>query len=237
MIIIPAIDIQNRACVRLYQGDFDNSTTYADNPAAVAREWQAQGATLLHVVDLDGAKAGRPINNASINEIAAAVTIPFQLGGGIRTIAGIEAAFALGAARVVLGTVAVTDRELVATACQRYPGRIVVALDARDGRITVRGWQETSALDALTLAQELIVLGVPHLLYTDIARDGALSGPNLAATAALVEAVSVPIIASGGVACLADLAALRDIGVEGVIVGKALYEGRFTLKEAIAHVA
>ncbi len=237
MLVIPAIDIQNGACVRLYQGDFTSSTIYDALPAAVAREWQRQGAALLHIVDLDGAQAGKPLNTAAIAQVADALQIPFQLGGGIRTLEDVAAAFALGAARVVLGTVAVTDRELVATACRRYPGRIVVALDAKDGRITLRGWQETSTLDALDLARELVALGVPRLMYTDIARDGALRGPNLAATAALVAAVSVPVIASGGVASLADLTALRGIGVEGAIVGKALYERRFTVAEAIAHVA
>ncbi len=236
MIIIPAIDIQDGRCVRLYQGDFASSTVYAADPAAVAHEWQAQGATLLHLVDLDGAKAGRMVNIAAIKEIAAILTIPFQLGGGIRTIADVDAAFKLGATRVVLGTVAITDREMVVAACHRYPGCIVVALDAKDGRVTLHGWQETSEYDALTLARKLVEIGVSRLMYTDIARDGALSGPNLLATAALVEAGDVPIIASGGVASLADLAALRDIGVEGIIVGKALYERRFTLQEAIVHV-
>lgn len=237
MIIIPAIDVQDGRCVRLYKGDFAKSTIYADNPAIVAREWQAQGAELLHVVDLDGAKQGRPLNVAAIKQIAAAVSIPFQVGGGIRTLADIEAAFALGASCVVLGTAAITNRELLTTACQRYASRLVVALDAKEGQVTINGWQETSAHDVLTLARELVANGVMGLMYTDIARDGTLVGPNLAATRALVEEVNVLVIASGGVSTLADLAALRDIGVEGAIVGKALYEHHFTLEEAIAHVA
>ena len=237
MLIIPAIDIQDGRCVRLYQGDFGNSTVYANDPATVAREWQAQGAEFLHIVDLDGAKGGRAVNTAAIKAIAATVTIPFELGGGIRTTADIDAGFALGASCIVLGTIAITDRELLNAACQRYPQRLVVALDARDDQVVLRGWQESSTLELLPLARELVASGVMCLMYTDIARDGALTGPNLTTTRALVNAVNVPVIASGGVASLADLAALRDIGVEGAIVGKALYERRFTLEEAIAHVA
>jgi phosphoribosylformimino-5-aminoimidazole carboxamide ribotide isomerase len=234
MIIFPAIDLKDGACVRLYQGDFRRLTVYSTDPVRVAREWQRQGATWLHIVDLDGAATGVPRNLEVIARIAARVDVPVQVGGGARSLATIERLFAAGAARVVLGTAAVEDRTLVARACDRWGDRIAVAIDARDGQVAVHGWQQTTPITALTLAQEMVALGVPRIVYTDIARDGTLSQPNYRAITELVAALPVPVIAAGGVSRLAHLQSLYGTGVEGAIVGRALYTGDLSLREAVA---
>jgi len=240
MILYPAIDLKDGACVRLLRGDMAQATVYADDPAAQARAFAEAGCQWLHVVDLDGAFAGRPVNSAAIEAIVAAVEVPVQLGGGIRDLATLEAWLAAGISRVVLGTAAVRDPAFVETACAAHPGRVAVGIDARDGRAAVDGWAETSDVPALDLARRAAQVGAAAIVYTDIARDGALEGPNLAATRAIAQAVEVPVIASGGVAGLGDLAALKaleDDGVAGVIVGRAFYDGRIDPTAAIELMA
>lgn len=237
MIVIPAIDLKEGRCVRLEQGLMEKDTVYSDDPAAMARHWQDEGGELLHLVDLDGAFAGVPINRAAISAIVAAVDIPTELGGGIRDLATIEAYLDLGVDRVILGTVAKENPSLVGEACQRFPGRIVVGIDARDGLVAVRGWAEVTTKRAEDLAREMEGLGVSAIIYTDIARDGMMQGPNLEATRSLAEAISIPVIASGGVSSLEDILRLLEIessGVEGVITGKAIYTGALNLREAVA---
>ncbi len=249
-IIYPAIDLRRGQVVRLRQGDPDAQTTFADDPAVVARRWAEQGAEWLHVVNLDGAltlsgqdKDQRLDLNLSLNlrrlaEIRAATSLPIQFGGGLRTSDDVALALELGATRVVLGTVAVRQPQIVADAVARFGAeRIVVGIDARDGLVATHGWQETSALDTLTVAQRMKALGVQRVVYTDIARDGTLTGVNLIATVALSRASGLAVIASGGVASLDDIRALsghQADGVEGVIVGQALYTGAVDLREAIA---
>jgi phosphoribosylformimino-5-aminoimidazole carboxamide ribotide isomerase len=236
MIVIPAIDLKQGRCVRLEQGLMDKDTVYSDDPAAQARSWQEQGGELLHIVDLDGAFAGVPRNRDAIRAIVQAVTIPTELGGGIRDLPTIEAYLELGIGRVILGTVAKENPQLVREACRLFPGRIVAGIDARDGLVAVRGWADVTEKTAVELAKELEDCGVAAVIYTDIARDGMLSGPNIAATGALAEALTVPVIASGGVSCLDDIAQLLTIehlGVTGVITGKALYTGSLDLRAAV----
>jgi len=237
MIVIPAIDLKNGQCVRLEQGLMEKDTVYSDDPAAMARHWQDEGGELLHLVDLDGAFAGVPKNRTAIQAIVAAVDIPMELGGGIRDLETIEAYLELGIERVILGTVAKENPTLVAEACRRFPGRIVVGIDARDGMVAVRGWAELTAKKAIDLAKEMEDLGVTAIIYTDIARDGMMQGPNLAATAALARVISIPVIASGGVSSLDDIRNLLQIataGIAGVITGKAIYNGSLNLREAVA---
>ena len=237
MIVIPAIDLKEGKCVRLEQGLMDKDTVFNDNPAAQARAWQDQGAEMLHIVDLDGAFAGEPKNRAAIEAILAAITIPSQLGGGIRDIETIEAYLALGLSRVIIGTAAQRNPELVKEACAKFPGRIVVGIDAKAGMVAVQGWAEVTDITAVDLARKFEDCGVAAIIYTDIARDGMLQGPNLEATKALAEAVSIPIIASGGVSTLKDienLMAIEASGVTGVITGKAVYTGAIKLAEAVA---
>ena len=237
MIVIPAIDLKNGQCVRLEQGLMEKDTVYSDDPAAMARHWQDEGGELLHLVDLDGAFAGVPKNRAAIQAIVAAVDIPTELGGGIRDLETIEAYLGLGIDRVILGTVAKENPVLVAEACRRFPGRIVVGIDAKDGLVAVRGWAELTAKKAVDLAKEMEGLGVTDIIYTDIARDGMMQGPNLAATEALARAISIPVIASGGVSSLDDIRNLLQIetsGVTGVITGKAIYNGSLNLRDAVA---
>jgi phosphoribosylformimino-5-aminoimidazole carboxamide ribotide isomerase len=237
MIVIPAIDLKEGKCVRLEQGLMDKNTVFNDNPAAQARAWQDQGAEMLHIVDLDGAFAGEPKNRAAIEAIVAAITIPSQLGGGIRDIETIEAYLSLGLSRVIIGTAAQRNPELVREACARFPGRIVVGIDAKNGMVAVQGWAEVTDITAVDLARKFEDCGVAAIIYTDIARDGMLQGPNLEATKALAEAVSIPIIASGGVSSLQDirnLMAIESSGVNGVITGKAVYTGAIRLAEAVA---
>ncbi|MFN7173240.1 MAG: 1-(5-phosphoribosyl)-5-[(5-phosphoribosylamino)methylideneamino]imidazole-4-carboxamide isomerase [Thermaurantiacus tibetensis] len=234
MEIWPAIDLKAGQVVRLAEGDMARATVYAEDPAEVARAFAAQGAGNLHVVDLDGATAGSARNRESVMAILAATGARVQVGGGIRSMAAIEGWLAAGAARVVLGTAALEDPALVRLAARRFPGAIVVAVDARDGLVATRGWAEVSTVPAVELGRRFADAGVAALLFTDIGRDGLMAGVNVAATAALAAAVPLPVLASGGIASLADLAALRaQPGIAGAVVGRALYEGRFTLAEAL----
>jgi len=240
MILFPAIDLKDGRVVRLLHGDMAQATVFNEDPAAQAREFAAAGFAWLHLVDLNGAFAGKPVNGAAVEAILKAVDIPVQLGGGIRDMATIERWLAAGVRRVILGTAAVKTPDLVREACRAFPGRIVVGIDARGGRVAVEGWAESSAAVALDLAQGFEDAGVAAIVYTDIERDGALAGVNGAATQTLAAALSIPVIASGGVASLDDIAALMAIakdGVEGVICGRALYDGRIDPKSALALVA
>ncbi len=236
MLVIPAIDLKEGRCVRLEQGLMERDTIYSDDPAAQALIWQEQGGELLHLVDLDGAFAGVPRNRDAISAIVKAVDIPTELGGGIRDLETIEAYLALGVGRVILGTVAKENPSLVREACRLFPGRIVVGIDARDGLVAVRGWADVTEKKASEMAMEMEDFGVEAIIYTDIARDGMLQGPNLEATRILAESISVPVIASGGVSTLKDIQNLISIessGVIGVITGKAIYTGSLDLRAAI----
>jgi phosphoribosylformimino-5-aminoimidazole carboxamide ribotide isomerase len=233
MLIVPAIDIKDGCCVRLYQGDYAQMTTYDTDPVRVAQRWEAAGASWLHVVDLDGAVQGCPVNIEEIRCIRAATSLHIEVGGGMRTLAHVEQMLSAGIERVVLGTVVLTNRGLLQEAVARWDERIVVGLDARNGSIAIAGWRETSHMQASTLAAELSAAGVRRFIYTDIARDGALTGPNLAALAEMRRATSRPLIASGGISTLADLHALDALHVEGAIIGKALYTGNIDLATAI----
>ena len=239
MILYPAIDLKDGACVRLLRGAMEEATVFNDDPAAQAAAFEAAGCAWLHLVDLNGAFAGRSVNGPSVEAIIARVAIPCQLGGGVRDMAGIERWLQAGVARVILGTVAVRDPALVREAARAHPGRIAVGVDARDGRVAVEGWAETTEITALDLARRFEDAGVAAVIYTDIDRDGAMTGPNVDATAALARAVSIPVIASGGVSSLDDLRALKASGapLDGVISGRALYDGRLDLSDAIALLA
>lgn len=237
MIIFPAIDIRGGKCVRLTEGRFDKETVFADCPADMAKKWASAGAAYLHLVDLDGALAGKPVNTAAVKEILRAAQIPAQLGGGIRTIEGVREALALGVSRVILGSAAVRDPELVRLACTEFGDKIVVGIDARDGIVAVDGWGVSGDVGAEELAKKMAAAGVKRIIYTDISRDGTLSGVNIAATAKLAGAAGIPVIASGGVSSLEDIRAVKRAeggNVEGVIVGKAIYTGAVDLKEALA---
>lgn len=236
MILLPAIDLIDGQCVRLYQGDFNQVTTYASDPVEVARRWQEAGASWLHVVDLDGAKAGRPVNIDLIARFCRETALNVEVGGGIRTPEQIADLLASGAQRVILGTAALTNRELLIQALQRWGERIVVGLDARDGLVAIRGWRETSGVKVSELALELSAEGVRRFIYTDIARDGAMQGPNLAALRTMLATLrgsGAALIASGGVSSLADLSRLAELEIEGAIIGRALYDGAIDLAEAI----
>ena len=240
MILYPAIDLKEGACVRLVKGAMDQATLFNDDPADQARVFAGAGAEWLHVVDLDGAQAGRSVNGAAVAAILAAVDIPIQLGGGIRSAADIERWLGLGVARLVLGTAALDNADLVRSACARHPQRIAVAIDARGGRVAVEGWTRTTDATPRALAQRFENAGVAALVYTDIDRDGVLGGVNVEATAAFAERLATPVIASGGVASLDDLHALKAAegrGIAGVIAGRALYDGRLGLTDALAAVA
>jgi phosphoribosylformimino-5-aminoimidazole carboxamide ribotide isomerase len=237
MILYPAIDLKGGQCVRLLHGEMDKATVFSDNPGAQAAKFQAAGCRWLHVVDLDGAFAGKAVNEAAVRAILGAVTVPVQLGGGIRDHAGIARWLEAGISRVILGTAALRDPQLVIEACKAHPGKIAVGIDARGGMVAVEGWAETSDVSALDLARRFEDAGVAAIIYTDIDRDGALTGVNVQATADLARAISIPVIASGGVASLDDLRglmAVADSGIEGVISGRALYDGRIDLAQAIA---
>jgi phosphoribosylformimino-5-aminoimidazole carboxamide ribotide isomerase len=239
MDVIPAIDLLGGRCVRLYQGDYDQVQIYGENPVEVARQWQAEGATYLHVVDLDGAKAGHPVNLTAIEAIARAIEIPVQVGGGLRDRASVASLLNLGVRRIILGTIAVEQPDLVTQLCQEFPDQIVVGIDARAGKVATRGWLETSEVLATELAQRMAIAGVAAIIYTDIYRDGTMKGPNLEALRELAGAIAIPIIASGGVSSVRDLLSLlslESLGVTGAIVGKALYTGEVSLKEAIRAV-
>jgi phosphoribosylformimino-5-aminoimidazole carboxamide ribotide isomerase len=236
MIVIPAIDLKDGKCVRLEQGLMERDTVYSDDPAATARRWQDEGGELLHIVDLDGAFAGVPKNRAAIEAIVTAIDIPAQLGGGVRDLTTIEAYLTLGLSRVIIGTAAQRTPQLVTDACRRFPGKIVVGIDAKNGMVAVQGWAEVTNVTAVELAKKFAGDGVAAIIYTDIARDGMLQGPNLEATRALAEAVGLPVIASGGVSSLKDienLLAIEQYGVTGVITGKAIYSGALNLREAV----
>jgi phosphoribosylformimino-5-aminoimidazole carboxamide ribotide isomerase len=238
MILYPAIDLKDGRCVRLLRGAMDSATVFGEDPAAQARAFAAAGCGWLHLVDLNGAFAGHPVNGAAVEAILAAVDIPVQLGGGIRDLGTLEHWLARGVARVILGTAAVENPDLVRTAARAFPGRVAVGIDARGGRVATRGWAEATTVEATDLARRFEDAGVAALVYTDIDRDGAMGGPNTAATAALARAVAIPVIASGGVSRLADLVALRDTGaIAGAIAGRALYEGAIDLREALAALA
>jgi len=239
MILYPAIDLKDGKAVRLLRGDMEKATVFNDDPAAQARAFAEAGCAWLHLVDLNGAFAGQPVNGAAVEAILAATALPAQLGGGIRDMATIEAWIERGLARVILGTVAVENPGLVREAARAFPGRVAVGIDARDGRVATRGWAEETDVTVTDLARSFEDAGVAAIIYTDINRDGAMQGPNIEATAALAHAVSIPVIASGGVSSLADLAALRDCGagLDGAISGRALYDGAIDLKEALALLA
>jgi phosphoribosylformimino-5-aminoimidazole carboxamide ribotide isomerase len=236
MILYPAIDLKDGQCVRLLKGEMTQATVFNDNPAAQARAFVAQGAEWLHLVDLNGAFAGTPVNAAAVEEILDGVHIPCQLGGGIRDMATIEAWLKRGLSRVILGTVAVEDPDLVRKAAAAFPGQVAVGIDARNGRVATKGWAEETDVEVTALARQFEDAGVAAIIYTDINRDGAMQGPNVAATADLARAVHIPVIASGGVSHVQDLIALRDCGaaLDGAISGRALYDGKLDLAEAIA---
>jgi len=236
MILYPAIDLKDGACVRLYKGEMDMATVFNDNPAAQARAFQDAGCEWLHLVDLNGAFAGEPINGDAVEAILSEISVPTQLGGGIRDIATIERWLDKGLTRVILGTVAVENPDLVREAARAFPGHVAVGLDARNGLVATRGWAEETDINVTDLAKTFEDHGVAAIIYTDINRDGAMQGPNVAATAALANAVSIPVIASAGVSSLDDLVALRNCGapLDGAISGRALYDGAIDLAEALA---
>ena len=235
MEVIPAIDLKGGRCVRLRQGDFVQETVFSDDPLATARSWQDQGVSRLHLVDLDGAARGEPAHLEVITAIVRSLTIPVQVGGGIRTIAAAEAWLAAGADRVVIGTAAVRNPEMVKELCHLHGGhRVVAAVDARGGKVAVQGWTEASEIDVLDLAGDMAAIGVERLLYTDIARDGMLSGPDLETNTVLVRQTTMAVLASGGVSSLEDIRNLAGAGVEGVVVGQALYAGVLDLAQAVA---
>ena len=239
MILYPAIDLKDGQAVRLLRGDMASATVFNEDPAAQARAFAEAGFAWLHLVDLNGAFEGRPVNRAAVTAILAAVELPVQLGGGIRDMATVEAWLAAGIARVILGTAALKDPDLVRAACRRFPGRVALGIDARNGRVAVEGWAEASAVEALDLARRFEDAGAAAIIHTDIDRDGALQGVNVAATRALALATSVPVIASGGVASLGDIEALMaaaEDGIEGAIVGRALYDGRIDPSAALSLV-
>jgi phosphoribosylformimino-5-aminoimidazole carboxamide ribotide isomerase len=233
MLIIPAVDIRNGKCVRLVEGREDTETTFGDDPAEVARRWVSQGARYLHVVDLDGAFQGAPKNFAKVKEIIETSPVPVEFGGGVRQTPVVEALVAAGADRVIVGSAVVDDREWVNGLFDAFPLRIAVGIDAREGRVAIHGWKDLTEVDALELAAECEAAGAAAVIYTDIARDGRMEGANLAAVRAMVEAVQLPVIASGGVTTIDDVLSLAAVGCEGCIIGRALYDGRITLAEAI----
>jgi phosphoribosylformimino-5-aminoimidazole carboxamide ribotide isomerase len=234
MILYPAIDIRGGRCVRLIEGDFDRETTYDSDPSLAARRWAEAGAEWLHVVDLDGAVEGRPVNGRAVAQIRSAVDLPIQLGGGLRLLTDLEDAFSVGVDRAILGTVALRDPELVISAVARWGDQIAVALDARDGRLATDGWLGQSDTRAVEVAQRLARHRVRHFICTDIRRDGTLTGPNLQGLSELIEQIDANFIASGGIASLEDLKAVATAGASGAVIGRALYDGRIDLAEAVA---
>jgi phosphoribosylformimino-5-aminoimidazole carboxamide ribotide isomerase len=236
MEIIPAVDLKNGRCVRLYQGDYDKETVFSDDPVSMARRWQSHGATRLHVVDLDGAAEGEPRNLDAVERIVAAVDIPVQVGGGIRSIDTVEKLLGLGLARAILGTAAIDDPDLVEQSCRRFGEQVVIGVDARDGMVATRGWLEQSSERAGDLAAAMVARGARRLIYTDITRDGTLSGPNFEGVAELLSHVGVPVIAAGGISSIEHLVRLAESGVEGAIVGRAIYTGDMDLREAIQEI-
>ena len=236
MEVIPAIDLKGGRCVRLLQGDFDKETVFSTDPEAVARGWEQAGAPRIHVVDLEGAASGRPENAEAVARILKSVDIPVQLGGGIRNMETLEGWFDKGVQRVVLGTAAVEDPDFLQEALRRFGESVVVGIDARDGRVAASGWKRTTEVDAIELIERMKGFGARRIIYTDISRDGMLSGPNLESVRQVVSKTKVPVIASGGVSTIEHLKSLRELGVEGAIVGRALYTGDVNLREAIQTV-
>ena len=239
MEVIPAIDLLDGKCVRLYQGDYDRASIFNDNPVEVARQWASEGATRLHVVDLDGAKEGKSVNLSVIEAIARAIDIPVQVGGGLRDRDLVSRLLDTGVQQAILGTIAVENPQLVTQLCREFSDRIMVGIDARNGKVATRGWLETSEVEATKLAAEMAQAGAAAIIYTDIHRDGTLSGPNMEALRELAESIDIPVIASGGVSSLTDLLSLLSLesaGVTGAIVGKAIYTGDVSLKEAVRAV-
>jgi phosphoribosylformimino-5-aminoimidazole carboxamide ribotide isomerase len=234
MEIIPAVDIKGGKCVRLYQGDYQRETVFSENPVDVAMDWKAQGAQRLHLIDLDGAAEGEPRNIAAVEAIVKRVNLPVQLGGGIRDEATVDRLLDTGIDRVILGTVVVENPELVKTLCRRYGKAIVVGIDARDGYVATHGWVRGTEIKALELGLQMRDLGVRRIIYTDIKRDGTLTGPGFEAIAEMVKGVKLPVIAAGGISKLSHLTKLKKLGVEGAILGKALYTGDINLKEALS---
>lgn len=236
MIIIPAIDLKDGRCVRLRQGDMAAETVYSGDVPAIARQWQEQGASLIHVVDLNGAVDGEPRNLPQIEAVIRTERVKVQVGGGVRSIQTVRRYLTAGVSRVVLGTSALTDRAFLEQACREYPGRILLGLDAKDGKVAVKGWTAVSETRAIDLLKELSGLAIGAVIYTDIARDGMLSGPNIPSLGEVVERSSFPVIASGGISSIEDLRAVRSLGprVEGAIVGKALYDGKLDYRAAAA---
>ncbi|MFZ0693000.1 MAG: 1-(5-phosphoribosyl)-5-[(5-phosphoribosylamino)methylideneamino]imidazole-4-carboxamide isomerase [Alphaproteobacteria bacterium] len=234
MILFPAIDLKDGKCVRLWRGDMSRATVFNDDPPAQAREFASAGCEWLHVVDLDGAFAGKPMNAKAVDGILAAVSVPVQLGGGIRDLAMIDSWLSRGIARVVLGTLALRAPQIVRDACKKFPGKIAIGIDAKAGRVAVEGWAEASEMTVLDLARKFEDSGAAAIIHTDIERDGTLSGPNIGATKDLAARLSIPVIASGGVASIDDIKALKNAGnIAGVIVGRALYDGKVELKLAL----
>jgi phosphoribosylformimino-5-aminoimidazole carboxamide ribotide isomerase len=236
MQIIPAIDLKDGKCVRLFQGEMDKETVYFEDPLAAAQHWLREGATFLHLVDLNGAVEGRPVHTTEVAAICTQPGLTVELGGGLRSVGAVESAFQLGVARVVIGTAAYDSAEFLRDLCKKFPGQINVGIDARLGKVAVKGWKETTPMDAVELARRCEQDGAARIIYTDISRDGAGSGVNLDETAKIAHAIHIPVIASGGVATLDDIRRLRPLekaGVEGVIVGRALYRGIFRFSEAV----
>jgi phosphoribosylformimino-5-aminoimidazole carboxamide ribotide isomerase len=235
MIIIPAIDLKQGRCVRLFQGDMDQETVYFEDPVKAAQHWVNEGATMIHIVDLNGAIEGRPVHTRQVQAICRQTNLAVEFGGGLRSFESVEAAFDLGVDRVVIGTVAYNQPDFLHLLCKKFPGRIVVGIDARKGKVAVEGWKETTGMDAVELAKRCEQNGASRIIYTDISRDGTGGGVNLDDTLKIARAVTIPVIASGGVATLEDLKELIPLeneGVEAVVVGRALYAGAFTLRDA-----
>ncbi len=231
MLIIPAIDIKNGKCVRLIQGDFNKEKIYNDNPVKVAKVWQSKGAKIVHIVDLDGAKNGALDNIEVIKDILQTVTIPIQIGGGIRNKESIDKLLGLGVSKVVLGTIIFEDEELFKELISQYPTQIIVSLDAKNGVLMKNGWLDSTDKNLIETAKRLEKLGVKRFIYTDVTKDGTLTSPNYESVESLLENINIPVIIAGGISNVSDIQKLKDIGVEGVIVGKALYEGRINLEE------
>jgi phosphoribosylformimino-5-aminoimidazole carboxamide ribotide isomerase len=237
MLIIPAIDIKDGRCVRLFQGEMDKETVYFEKPMDAAKHWFDQGATFIHIVDLNGAVEGRPVHTREVAAICAQTGLSVELGGGLRSIEAVKAAFDLGVSRVVIGTAAYDDPELLRALCRNFPERIAVGIDARGGKVAVKGWKETTGIDAVELARRCATDGAARIIYTDISRDGTREGVNIEETRRIARSVKIPVIASGGVATLDDIRSLLPLkkdGVEGVIVGRALYSGAVALREMMA---